>query len=291
MPPPILEPIVVATENSPHAVRLLARQGKHTSPTAGYAPGYIQANLLVVPRAYATDFHSLCLRNPVPCPLLAIGSATSLISPTPTTPPLLTHPFDLRSDIPRYNVYHAGRLTASGITDISELWSSADSHVAFLIGCSFSFEGALMAAGLMPRHVEMGCNVAMYSTSRKLNPAGVFTDGTYVVSMRPYPQDQVERVRDITRPYAAMHGEPIAWGWEAVQELGIADLGAPEFGDAVEIKEGEVPVFWGCGVTPQNAIMRAGDKIKGTVMAHAPGHMLVTDVREEEYFKTQATVL
>jgi len=126
----------------------------------------------------------------------------------------------------------------------------------------------------------------MYRTQRRLNPAGVFADpGSYVVSMRPYKEGLVEKVRRVTARYAGMHGEPLAWGWAAVAELGIADIERPEFGDRVEIREGEVPVFWGCGVTPQVVVMEAGEKIKGTVMAHDPGHMLALDLTEEECFE------
>ncbi|KAI5850143.1 hypothetical protein BZA05DRAFT_401067 [Tricharina praecox] len=280
MTAPILErDTIEAPANPAHAVRLLCRQNRYTAPTAGLAGGYIQANLLVLPQAHAADFRSLCLRNPVPCPLLATGTATFLSSP------LLTTPFDLRTDIPRYNIYSAGKLIHAGELSLADVWDET-SHVAFLIGCSFSFDGALADAGLVPRHVERRCNVSMYTTTRRLNPAGVFTDATYVVSMRPYRPQDVGTVRNITRRYSEMHGEPIAWGWEALQELGIRDLSDPDFGDPVELREGEIPVFWGCGVTPQNAIMSAGDKVKGIVMAHSPGHMLVCDVREEEYFKT-----
>ncbi|KAI5815173.1 hypothetical protein BZA77DRAFT_86717 [Pyronema omphalodes] len=274
-------PTPVAPANPAHALRLAARTATHTSPTAGYAPGHIQANLLVLPSAYANDFRLLCLRNPVPCPLLAISSSTG--SATSVTPNhLFSTPFDIRTDIPRYNIYNAGKIVESSITDLKDYWTN--DHVAFLIGCSFSFEGALEAAGLPPRHVVKKCNVSMYKTTLPLCPAGVFTEGSYVVSMRPYKKEDVERVRDITRPFREMHGEPIAWGWEGAKKLGIEDVSKPDFGDAVEIREGEVPVFWGCGVTPQAVVMAAGDKIKGNVLAHEPGHMMILDVREEEWF-------
>jgi len=277
MAAPVPEDITTETPANPaHAVRLLCRQNKFTAPSTGLAGGHIQANLLVLPRAHAADFHSFCLRNPVPCPLLATGTATSLSSP------LITTPFDLRTDIPRYNIYSAGKLIHANELSLADVWDET-SHVAFLIGCSFSFDGALADAGLTPRHVEKQCNVSMYTTTQRLKPAGIFTDATYVVSMRPYRLEDVETVRSIARRYSEMHGEPIGLGWEAVEVLGIKDLSNPDFGDPVEIMEGEVPVFWGCGVTPQNAVMRAGDQVKGTVMSHSPGHMLICDVREEEY--------
>jgi uncharacterized protein YcsI (UPF0317 family) len=233
--------------NAAHALRLCCRAKTHTTPTAGLAPGHIQANLLVLPTEYAQSFVALCARNPVPCPLLArtrAGSFSDLV-PLPPFQRLTVSPadLDLRHDLPSYNVYRGGRLVSAGQKDIAEEWG--DRHVGFLIGCSFSFEAALVREGLAPRHVEAGCNVAMYRTRHRLNPAGVFADpGSYVVSMRPYKEELVERVRRVTARYAGMHGEPLAWGWAAVAELGIADIERPEFGDPVEVREGEVPVFW-----------------------------------------------
>ena len=171
--------------------------------------------------------------------------------------------------------------------DIIDEWS--EDHVAFLIGCSFSFESALAEMAFVPRHVAMERTVPMYRTNIPLCPAGVFTGGTYIVSMRPYKRKEIETVRDITRPYVATHGEPIAWGWEAVKRLGIRDIDKPDWGDApltldgralgsVEGDEDNAPVFWGCGVTPQEAVMRAG--LNGTIMGHAPGHMLLLDCRD-----------
>jgi uncharacterized protein YcsI (UPF0317 family) len=201
---------------------------------------------------------------------------------------------DLRRDIPRYMVYHDGKLDQhADHTDLVNDWH-ADDHVAFLIGCSFSFEAALCNASLAPGHIVGGRNVPMYRTTLPLNPAGVFTGGTYVVSMRLYKEQDIERVRVITAPYVSTHGEPIAWGWSAVNRLGVVDILKPEWGDCPLTPDGKklgpgdggalgsrdvVPVFWGCGVTPQEAVMRAG--LEGTVMAHAPGHMLVLDCLDE----------
>ena len=279
--------------NAAHELRLRCRTGAHTGHTTGLAPGHLQANLLVLPRAHAEDFANLCRRNPVPCPLIATAATPSSLSSSSV---LMKAPFDLRTDLPRYNVYRHGQLVESGITSLRGYWpdpapgegDGGSTHVAFLIGCSFSFEAALERAGLPPRHVVQGCNVSMYAAPRlPLNPAGVFVRGSYVVSMRPYRAQDVDRVRAVTRPFVASHGEPIAWGWAAVAELGIADLAAPDYGDPVEIRAdlGEVPVFWGCGVTPQAAVVAAGDALgDGFVMAHAPGHMLVLDATEAEYF-------
>ncbi|KAJ3493628.1 hypothetical protein NLG97_g4618 [Lecanicillium saksenae] len=276
-------------------VRLAARDGKHTGPTSGLAPGFLQANMLVLPVEYADDFRRLCARNPVPCPLIAESSDLgSFNSVTGCTPRLTMKGCDLRTDVPAYMVYNDSKLVKSHCRDIKDEWT--DSHVGFLIGCSYSFETELAAAGLPPRHVVLDRNVPMYRTSLALCPSGVFTGSTYVVSMRPYKKKEIEQVRAITRRFGATHGEPIAWGWEAVQSLGICDIDVPEWGDAPLTEDGkplsetrergdrdeeeEVPVFWGCGVTPQEAVMRAG--LKGVVMAHAPGHMLVLDAKDED---------
>jgi len=263
---------------SAHSARIKFRDGSLNSHTSNMAPGHIQANLLVLSSAAAKDFHDLCARNPVPCPLLG----TSLNPGDPfsfNNPSLFSHEVDIRTDVPKYNIYQSGKLIGTK-PDIRDEWT--EDHVAFLIGCSFSFESALGKVGLPPRHweeQEKG-NVSMYRTNRKLLPAGRFTNATHVVSMRPYLPTDVEKVREVTRPFLKMHGEPIAWGWDAMKELGIEDIEQPDFGDAVTFREGEIPVFWGCGVTPQVAVMEAGSKIKGKVMGHAPGHMVILDMTE-----------
>lgn len=274
------------------SARLAARNGTHTSLTSDLAPTHLQANLLVLPSRYATDFRLLCSRNPVPCPLLSEGTAPGQWSKLKSC--INGHPddgiaadIDIRKDAPRYNVYQDAQLVKSGCVDIVDEWT--DDHVAFLIGCSFSFESALSEAGLPPRHSTMNRNVPMYRTNIPLCPAGVFTGSTVVVSLRPYRKDEVNRVRDITRPYSATHGEPIAWGWDALHKLGIQDIDKPDWGDApftlggrplseVNGDDENMPVLWGCGVTPQEAVMRA--KLQGTVMGHAPGHMICLDIRD-----------
>jgi uncharacterized protein YcsI (UPF0317 family) len=232
--------------NPAHEVRLRCRSGKLTAPTSGLAAGRIQVNVLALPSAAASHFRSFCARNPVPCPLLGSTPLTAIGNPKllDVQGLITTSDFDIRTDLPLYNIYRDGHLVAQK-HDVSEDWTS--DHVAFLIGCSFSFEAALAREGLPPRHWETGGNVSMYKTKRKLNPAGIFTDSCYVVSMRPYMPEDVERVREVTRPFEGMHGEPIAWGWEAVEELGIEDISRPEFGEKVEFREGEVPVFWVSG--------------------------------------------
>ncbi|OAA74005.1 hypothetical protein ISF_00906 [Cordyceps fumosorosea ARSEF 2679] len=280
-------------------VRLAAREGKHTGPTAGLAPGFLQANLLVLPAEYADDFRRLCARNPVPCPLIGESSGPGIFDSVTGSAPRLSMATgcDLRTDIPAYMVYEDGRLVKSHSRDVQAEWTAR--HVGFLIGCSYSFETALAAVGLRPRHVAQGRNVPMYRTTLALMPAGKFTGATCVVSMRAYRRREVDEVRRVTARFGATHGEPLAWGWEAVGRLGIRDVDEPEWGDAPltedgmplgkrrregegdgEEEEEEVPVFWGCGVTPQEAVMRAG--LKGVVMAHAPGHMLVLDAKDED---------
>ncbi|KAF2089511.1 DUF1445-domain-containing protein [Saccharata proteae CBS 121410] len=283
------------TSTTAHETRLAARVNTVLS-TSGLAPSYIQANLIVLPSRFADPFRLLCHRNPVPCPLLASsahpGDFSTLKSHLPNIPDAarFAHDLDLRTDAPRYMVYQDGALVKSKVPDVFADWT--DDHVAFLIGCSYSFETALTAAGLPPRHTLLSRVVPMYRTKVPLHPAGVFTGATMVVSMRPYRRQDVETARTVTRAYEATHGEPVAWGWEALEKLGIDDINRPDWGDKSAAADGveglrigdeqNVPVFWGCGVTPQEAVMRA--KLPGTVMGHAPGHMVVLDVKDEDVF-------
>ena len=280
-------------------VRLASRNGSHTITTSGLAPSYLQANLIVLPSRYANDFRILCARNPVPCPLLAESEAVGRWDSVKSWIDGLegcgvVSGVDIRQDAPKYMVYKDSKLVKFQCDDIVEEWT--ENHVAFFIGCSFSFESALTTAGLAPRHTTMDRIVPIYRTNIPLCPAGVFSGGTYVVSMRPYKRSEIEAVRSITRPYIATHGEPIAWGWDAVQRLGIKDINVTQWGDApltsdgrplgdVEGDEENIPVFWGCGVTPQEAVMRAG--LEGTIMGHAPGCMLVLDCRDWDIVKQE----
>ena len=225
--------------NSAHEARLLCRHNLITD-TVGRAGSYLQANLVVLPSAYATHFRDLCARNPVPCPILGW---TNPGDPTTVFPRgcIRTSDFDVRTDFPRYRVYEGGKLSTSK-TDILEEWTN--DHVAFLIGCSLSFEEALKDAGFRVCHEEEGKRPAMYRTNIPVLPAGVFYDGTCVVSMRAYEEGDVERVRDITRPYLTTHGEPVAWGWDGAEAIGIRNVHQPDYGDRQTFREGEVPVFW-----------------------------------------------
>jgi len=279
------------------SVRLASREGSLNGVTSGVAPSFLQANLIVLPSRYADDFRLLCARNPVPCPLLAessqIGSYDSLKSYIDgLSGDSIASDIDIRHDAPRYMVYQDGKLVDSHVPDITAQWT--EDHVAFLIGCSYSFETALVNHDLPPRHTVTQRNVPMYRTNIPLCPAGAFTGSTYVVSMRPYKLSDVESVRDITRPFVTTHGEPIAWGWDGMRNLGIPDINKPDWGDAPLEIDGQpldatnpdvVPVFWGCGVTPQEAVMRAG--LKGTVLGHAPGHMILLDVKDGDVFNVK----
>jgi uncharacterized protein YcsI (UPF0317 family) len=247
-------------------LREVVRAGEHTGPTAGLAPGYTQANLVALPEADAFDFLRFCVQNPKPCPVLDV---TDVGSPEPAQ---MAPGADLRTDVPRYRIWRDGELVEEP-EDASEHWR--DDLVGFLIGCSFTFERALAAEGLPIRHVEQGVNVPMYRTAIDCTPAGRFS-GPLVVSMRPMTPSQAIRATQITSRYAPVHGAPVHVGEPAA--IGIDDLGAPDYGDPVEVRDGELPVFWACGVTPQAVAVASRPKL---MITHAPGHMFVTDVRDE----------
>lgn len=249
---------------TPSEFRQLIRTGKHTGPTAGYCPGYAQANLVVLPKELAYDFLLFAQRNPRSCPLLEVTDMGSRYLKE------IAPGADIAADIPKYRVYEHGVLTGE-YTDVSDLWR--DDLVSFLIGCSFSFEGELIEAGIPVRHIEENCNVPMYLTNIPSKPAGVFR-GNMVVSMRPLPYDQIVKSVLVTGAMPKVHGAPVHIGDPSV--IGIQDIAKPDFGDPVSIRPGEVPVFWPCGVTPQAAVMASKPAF---AITHAPGHMLVTDVK------------
>ncbi len=250
--------------DTPEHWRQEIRTGRWRRPTAGLAPGYAQANLVIVPQAYAGDFLLFCRRNPQPCPLIEVTA------PGDPVPRASAPGADLRTDVPRYRVYTDGEL-AGERQDLRELWRP--DLVAFLLGCSFTFEAALLEAGMTIRHIQCGCNVSMYVTNRPCAPAGPFA-GPLVVSMRPFAARDVPRVVEITARYPQAHGAPVHVGDPVA--LGIADLGRPDYGDPVPVEPGEVPVFWACGVTPQAVAVRARVP---QMITHAPGHMFITDLK------------
>ncbi|KAK7518820.1 DUF1445-domain-containing protein [Phyllosticta citriasiana] len=231
--------------------------------TSGVAPGFLQANLIVLLSCYTSDFRLLCKRNPVPCVLLAesadVGTFDELKSWVDgVTGESVARGIDIRKDAPQFMVYKDGPLVKSKCEGIT----------------------ALTEAGLPPHHMVLGCVVPMYRTIIRLCPAGAFTGGTYLVSMWPYKKADIEKARDVTRPYVTTHGEPVAWGWDDVKVLGIDSVNKVDWDEPPRERDEEnVPVFFGCGVTPQEAVMRAN--LSGTIMGHAPGHMIVLDVKDE----------
>lgn len=251
---------------SAQAVRKAIRDGVYTGHTSGLAAGKLQCNLAILPERYALDFLRFCQRNPKPCPLVGVGDSGDPMMPT------LGNDIDIRHDVPKYRIFRDGKLSEE-VTDIADVW--ADDLVTVALGCSFTFENALLRNGIPVRHMEQGRNVPMYRSHIDLVPAGPFS-GQMVVTMRPIPVDQVEQARQISGRYPQAHGAPIAVGDPA--QIGIADLGQPDWGDAVEIKVGEIPVYWACGVTPQNVLLSAKLPI---CITHAPGHMLIADVAED----------
>ncbi|MCI6908057.1 MAG: putative hydro-lyase [Eubacteriales bacterium] len=254
-------------DKTPAEMRRMFREGALACPTSGMCAGYAQANLVVLPKEDAFDFLLYTQRNPKPCPVLEVTDAGA------RTLSMIAPGADIATDIPKYRVYENGVLTGE-YTDVSRFWR--DDLVSFLIGCSFSFEAALLEAGVPVRHIEENRNVPMYNTNIPCLPAGKF-HGNMVVSMRPLPPDKVVRAVTVTASMPRVHGAPVHIG--DPKAIGIADIDRPDYGDAVTIRPGEVPVFWPCGVTPQNAVMASRPAF---CITHAPGHMLITDVKNVE---------
>lgn len=251
---------------NPSEIRKMIRRNELVKPTSGMANGYAQANLAILKKEYAFDFLLFCQRNPKPCPILDVAEPGSAV------PQMAAPDADIRTDFPKYRIYRHGEFVEE-VTDIMNYWE--DDMVAFLIGCSFSFEHALLNNDIPVRHIEENCNVAMYKTNIPCVKAGKF-EGPMVVSMRPIPEKDVVRAVQVTSRFPAVHGAPIHIG--NPQSIGIKDINNPDFGDRVTIKEGEVPVFWPCGVTPQAIAMQVKPEL---MITHAPGHMFITDIRDE----------
>ena len=252
----------------PRDVRESIRSGMWRGVTSGVAPGYVQANLAILPRELAFDFLLFCQRNPKPCPVLEVMEPGRM-------EPVLTAPgADIRTDVPGYRVYEDGRLVAE-VDSLLSYWR--DDLVSFLLGCSFSFETAMVDAGIPLRHQDNGANVAMYITNIATTPAGVFS-GPMVVSMRPVKREQIVRAVQVTSRFPATHGAPVHIGDPAA--IGIPDLNNPDFGDPVEVRAGEEPVFWACGVTPQAVALNCKPSL---MITHAPGRMFITDQRDADY--------
>ncbi len=253
---------------NPAELRALAAANQFDKPTAGYCPGYVQANLAAFPSRYAEDFEKFCRANPKPCPLLeVIGPGNSLSKH-------LAPGADIRETISRYQIWRNGICTD---TVASLRGIDTSDFVFFLLGCSFSFEEALVEAGISLRHLDEQKNVAMYRTSIALSPVGDF-HGSMVVSMRPIPDHRIDDAAAITARYPDVHGAPVHIGNPA--EIGITDIEQPDYGDFVAIREGETPVFWACGVTPQNVVHQAKLPL---AVSHAPGYMFVSDLKNSSY--------
>jgi uncharacterized protein YcsI (UPF0317 family) len=252
---------------APKEIRSLIRKGKWNKPTAGLAMGYAQANLVILPQKYAFDFLLFCQRNPKPCPLLEV------LEPGEFKTKFLSLNADIRTDIPLYNIYRKGRRQKT-VREIKNFWK--EDFVSFLLGCSFSFEEAMLRAKIPVRHIEENKNVPMFITHISCKPAGVFY-GPMVVTMRPIPSEKVARAVQITSRYTSVHGAPIHFGEPSA--IGIKNLRKPDFGDPVTIKKGEIPVFWACGVTPQAVVMKAKPDL---CITHAPGYMFISDLLNEE---------
>lgn len=248
-------------------VRLACRSGSLQTNTSGMAPGFAQANLVILPKTFAFDFLLFCTRNPQACPLLEVTSTGSPILST------IAVGADIRTDLPKYRVWKHG-LVVDEPTDITKLWN--DSFVAFLLGCSFSFEEALIKNKVPVRNIEEKKNVPMYRTNIENAKAGPF-GGHLVVSMRPMTQKQAQKAFEITSAFPRVHGHPIHMGDPAI--IGIQDISKPTYGDAVTIRPGEIPVFWACGVTPQEALIAAKLPL---AITHSPGHMFVSDKMNED---------
>lgn len=253
-------------------IRRKIRNGEFKGPTSGVAGDKVQTNMVILPKEYAFEFFLFAMRNKKSVPIVEVlenGRFESKYAPGS----------DIRSDIPKYNIYENGKLTDT-VTDISEYWQN--DFVTFLIGCSFTFEQAILDAGIPIKHIDKGKNVAMYRTNIPNKEAGIFK-GEMVVSMRPFTAENVKKVSEITGQYENMHGAPVHYGDPL--EIGIENIANPDYGESIEIGEGETPVFWGCGVTPQNVALQAQPSI---MITHAPGHMFVTDINNKEYLENNA---
>ncbi|PAB59049.1 putative hydro-lyase [Anaeromicrobium sediminis] len=253
--------------SKPFEVRKMIRKGEIQGPTSGMCRGYVQGNLVTLPKKLAYDFLLFAQRNPKSCPLLEVTNEGCKELKTIATGS------DISTDIPKYRVYEKGKLQGE-YGELKSIWR--DDFISFILGCSFTFESALIDEGIEVRHITNKSNVPMYITNIECKPAGIFS-GPTVVSMRPIPLDKVSKVVQITSRYPGVHGAPIHMGNPKL--IGINDIYKPDFGDSVEIKDNEIPVFWACGVTPQAVAMKVKPEI---MITHAPGHMFITDIKNHE---------
>ncbi len=255
--------------NSGEKVRKACRNKSLTKQTSGLAPGFVQANLVILPKDWAWDFIVFAQRNPKPCPILEVGELGDY------TTKFLAKSADIRTDLPKYRVFKNGKMEDE-VTDLINLWQ--DDYIYFLIGCSFSFEEALLYSGLEIRHITQNRNVPMYKTNIICSAAGRFKETPMVVSMRPFKTTDVIKAVTITREFPGVHGAPVHIGNPEI--IGIEDINRPDWGDSVTIDKDEVPLFWACGVTPQMAATVAAPPI---MITHSPGHMFVGDLKNYEF--------
>lgn len=248
-------------------IRERIRSGEHQGTTSGIAGDKVQANLVILPRKYAFDFLLFAMRNKKAVPIIEVLEDGRYES-------VHANGSDIRTDVAKYNIYRYGELIET-VDEVKSYWQ--DDFVTFLIGCSFTFEQAIMDGGIDIKHIREGRNVAMYKTDIPAEPAGLF-HGRAVVSMRPFKKEDVDEVIAITEQFPDMHGGPVHVGNPG--EIGITNMEDPDYGDAIDIAEDEVPVFWACGVTPQNVALNAKPDI---MITHLPGHMFITDINNEEY--------
>ena len=253
---------------SPSALRKAISENRYTAQTSGQANGYVQANLVILPFDWAFDFLLFAQRNPKPCPILEIGDIGDYLTND------IACKADIRTDIPQYRIYRNGTLSEE-CPDIKKIWQK--DFVYFLLGCSFTFEQALLAAEIEIRHISENVNVPMYNTNIFCKPAGKFKASPMVVSMRPLKAKDVIKAIEITKEYPSIHGSPIHMG--NPQEIGIKSIQKPDYGNSVTINSDEIPVFWACGVTPQKAAMIAKPPI---MITHSPGHMFIGDLKDIE---------
>ncbi|WP_095448848.1 putative hydro-lyase [Ochrobactrum quorumnocens] len=259
-------PIIRSIYDNAHSARLASRKGELTTSTSGVAPGYQQGNLVILPKKDAEDFLRFCVLNPKPAPILDVSE------PGDVSLARLGSEIDIRFDVPKYRIFRDG-IHAETVSDLSSVWRA--DLVTFVLGCSFSFEDALVKANIPVRHMDNGKNVPMYVTDVETVSAGCF-GGPMVVSMRPFAPKSAIQAMILSAQMPEAHGAPIHFGDPSI--IGIKDIMKPDFGDAPDILLGEVPVFWACGVTPQTAILRARPSL---AITHEPGHMLVTDLRSD----------
>lgn len=255
---------MIANEITPAELRQRIRSGEHTGNTSGFCAGFVQCNMVILPKDWAHDFLQFAQKNPKPCPVLGMSDAGSWEIPE------LAADLDVRSDLPSYKIFENGKVT-NEVSDISEYWR--DDLVTFMLGCSFSFEEPLIESGLEVRNITEKVNVPMYRTDISCKSAGRFS-GEMVVSMRPFLAADAIRAIQICSRFPAVHGAPVHMGDPSL--IGIKDINTPEFGDAVTINENEIPLFWACGVTPQVALEQAKPPL---CITHSPGCMLVTDIK------------